>query len=593
MSTKLRAAGVVASVYGYFLIFAQFAFVELMRGRGIGVEQEKLALGVMAVAGVAAGFLRAWRGVKVARLRTAMVSCAVAGAVAPMIQDLAGFLMVTLVTGAGIGIATVSVATLLPRWGGVAWVGLGTGLGYALCNLPWVFSAEPGMQAWVGAGFALLGAGLVPGVVEPSRFHHGLPRAGAATVAAVFAFLALVWLDSAAFFIIQHDRDLKEGTWGAAMLWRNAGLHLAAALVAGWWLRWGGWKSLLATAWAILAVAALAVNGESSRGLAGWWYPVGVSLYSTALVAWPGFLSAAEDEKKVAWRAAWVFGVAGWFGSANGIGMAETLQRVPQEFVAIAGVVIAVAVLGFRKWPALAGVGVVLLAGAVFSRRGDSPGTAVERGREVYLAEGCVACHSRYVREVDPAGWGPPSVPKEVLAESPVLIGNRRQGPDLTHVGARRSAAWLREHFLDPRKLVKDSTMPSYGYLFGDGRGDDLIAWLLAGQDEARRWRAEKAVTWQPAGEPEGDGALLFATHCAVCHGPEGRGDGELADRFAKRPANLVDGPFVWTADETTVARAIRWGLPGTDMPGHELISEGEVRALADRVMSLRNPPTE
>ncbi len=57
-----RAAVVVASVYGYFLIFAQFAFVELLRAGGAGLTEEKVALGAMAVAGIAGGFVAAWRG---------------------------------------------------------------------------------------------------------------------------------------------------------------------------------------------------------------------------------------------------------------------------------------------------------------------------------------------------------------------------------------------------------------------------------------------------------------------------------------------------------------------------------------------------
>ena len=89
-----------------------------------------------------------------------------------------------------------------------------------------------------------------------------------------------------------------------------------------------------ALAWAILAAASLTVNIESSRHLAGWLYPAGVSLYSAALVAWPGWFSGADGMRQAGWRAAWLFAIAGWFGSANGIGMAQTLQQVPPAFVA-------------------------------------------------------------------------------------------------------------------------------------------------------------------------------------------------------------------------------------------------------------------
>ncbi len=586
VTTKLRAAGVVASVYGFFLIFAQFAFVEILRGDGVGMPGEKVALGAMALSGIVAGFLVALRGVSVPVLRAALVVGAVAAGLATMAGGFFGGLFVAVLTGAGIGGATVSAAALLPRWCGVGWVGLGTGLGYALCNVPWVFSMAPQGQAWVGAVFAGVGALLAPKVEEPGRFHHGLPRAGAATVA-VLAFLALVWLDSAAFFIIQHERELKAGTWGDGMLWRNAGLHLTAALVAGWWFACGGWKGPVSAALVVLATAALAVNAEAGRPVAGWLYPVGVSLYSTALVAWPGYGMEAWRMKSAATRAAWVFAVAGWFGSANGIGMAQTLHRVPPMFVVLAAIVVLVAVFGrrWRAWATPLGVGLV---GWVFSKSKPEGADAVARGRQVYLAEGCIACHSRYVRPGDPEGWGPPSELEEVRNQRPVLIGNRRQGPDLAHVGARRSAAWLREHFIAPRKFVKDSAMPSYAHLFEDRRGDDLIAWLTDGQGDALVWRMQRAAEWKPEGTAAGDGAALFAAHCAACHGPGGRGDGGLADRFAKPPANLVDGPFVWTADTGNLPRVIRWGVPGTDMPGHELLSDGGVLALAEWVRGLR-----
>jgi len=89
----------------------------------------------------------------------------------------------------------------------------------------------------------------------------------------------------------------------------------------------------------------------------------------------------------------------------------------------------------------------------------------------------CIHCHSRYVRP-DVALSGPASDPAAVLAEKPVLIGNRRHGPDLANVGARRSATWLKQHFLAPRDFAPDSPMPSYTHLFDDSRGDDLIACL-------------------------------------------------------------------------------------------------------------------
>ena len=593
--TAFRAAVVVAAVYGYFLIFAQFSFVELLRGAGLN---EKVALGAMALAGMAGGFVAAWRGVSPALLRVALGVAAASAALAPLAKSMPGALGVAVATGGALGMATVTVAAIAPAWCGVAWIGVGTGLGYAVCNLPFVFMQTPAGQAWFGSGFAVVGMLAVPAAMEwrDRETVRTFPVWGV-----IVLFTALVWLDSAAFFIIQHAEDLKSGTWGEGLLWRNAAVHLAVAVAAGLWLARGGAKVLPAFAWVILAGAALAVNTESTRGLAGWLYPAGVSLYSAALVAWPGWFSGVAESRKAGWRAAWLFAIAGWFGSANGIGMAQSLNRVPPEFVAGAGaVVIAVMVLAdLKRWRAALSVGVVAVTAAAFSKSEVRPaGDAVARGRQVYLSEGCIHCHSQYVRpgSSDEMLWGPVRRVEDVLKGEPVLIGNRRQGPDLSQVGARRSETWLKLHFIDPQAFVPGSAMPPYAHLFESGKGDDLARYLEdSGGDQAGDVVARSA-RWLPDGSAEGSGGdALFAMHCAACHGPNGAGNGPVSFDLARKPANLRAGPFAWTpAGEKLplrVARVIKFGLPGTDMPGHEVLEDGQLLGLTDYVLKLRQTP--
>jgi hypothetical protein len=155
-----------------------------------------------------------------------------------MVSGAWGFGVIALATGVSLGVATVGLSALLPAWCGVAWVGLGTGMGYALCNVPAVFLQNPAVQAWIGAGFAVAGVIALPSKVswqERSARKMVFPMWGAVVI-----FTALVWMDSAAFFIIQHSIGLKSGTWGEPMLWRNALLHLSMACVAGYWLAKGG-----------------------------------------------------------------------------------------------------------------------------------------------------------------------------------------------------------------------------------------------------------------------------------------------------------------------------------------------------------------
>jgi cytochrome c oxidase cbb3-type subunit 2 len=594
--TAIRAAISVAAVYGFFLIFAQFSFVELLRGAGAGLNAERAALGSMAAAGIAAGFLTAWRGPSVRMIRGAVAAAALAAALAPVASaGTTTSMVIAVLTGAALGIATVGLSALLPAWCGVAWVGLGTGLGYASCNLPLVFLQSPAVQAWIASGFAAVGLLALPARAE---WTNGGNRRVFPMWSAVAIFTALVWMDSAAFFIIQHSVDLKSGTWGDGLLWRNAVVHLAVAIAAGWWLAGSGARSLPGVSWVLLAVAALAVNRESTRELAGWFYPAGVSLYSAALVAWPGWFAGADGHRSAAWRAAWLFAIAGWFGSANGIGMAQTLNQVPPAFVAAAGmVVIGVMVLSdTRHWRPVLAVGVIVLVSwAGKDRKTPASTSAAERGRQVYISEGCINCHSRYPRPgtIDEALWGPSPGVKETLDGKPVLIGNRRQGPDLTNIGARRSEKWLEIHFKDPRSLAPDSVMPSYAHLFADGRGQDLVRYLKESGVATTQAMQQAAFRWKPAESPgSADPTALYARHCAACHGAKGGGFGPLALHFARPPTNLVDGPFIWSggsADPASqLARIIKFGIVGTDMPGHETLTDDEVVSLAGWLQKIR-----
>lgn len=579
-----RAAILIASVYGYFLIFAEFSFVELIRSGGASPTGEKLVLGTMAAAGIAAGFLVAWRGVSTGWLRGSLAAAALVAGLAPFLSGMPFAIGIALACGAALGIATVSLATLLRGWCTPLWVGIGTGLGYAFCNLPWIFQSAPYQQSWIACALALVGLAVIP---EERDYLPGKSGTRNFHLAVLF-FTALVWLDSAAFFIIQHEPEMKAGTWGAGYLWRNAAVHFTAALLAGLWMEKGNIRALPIVSWGLLAVAGLAANQASTHTLAGWLYPAGVSIYSAALVAWPAWFGGTGDKWKVGWRAAFLFGIAGWFGSANGIGMAETLERVPGWFMVAAGIAVVVGTMGnWRIACVLACLSAVYLIG---DYEGNPPaGTAIERGRRVYLSEGCIHCHSQYIRPEngDEILWGTGA--ENDISGKPVLIGNRRQGPDLSAIGLRRSTVWLKQHFIDPQAFAQGSAMPSYVHLFADRRGDDLVAYLASLGMEDFGKRQEQIARWkfsETAGF--GDGEALFSRLCAVCHGAGGLADGKMAAKCPKPPANLAAGPFVWSADETRLPAIIKFGIPGTDMPGHETLPESDITALRDHLLRLR-----
>jgi cytochrome c oxidase cbb3-type subunit 2 len=75
-----------------------------------------------------------------------------------------------------------------------------------------------------------------------------------------------------------------------------------------------------------------------------------------------------------------------------------------------------------------------------------------QRGRRVYLSEGCWYCHSQYVRPVtgETRRWGPVSEAGEYAFDVPHLFGTRRIGPDLTRVGLKYGDEWHYAHFWNP-----------------------------------------------------------------------------------------------------------------------------------------------
>ncbi|EGF33269.1 Cytochrome c oxidase subunit CcoO [Oxalobacteraceae bacterium IMCC9480] len=93
-------------------------------------------------------------------------------------------------------------------------------------------------------------------------------------------------------------------------------------------------------------------------------------------------------------------------------------------------------------------------------------------GRQTYIANGCVYCHSQQPRDIKQApdatrGWGRASVAADYAYDTPHLLGTMRTGPDLLNIGARQpSADWHLGHLYQPRAYTPGSIMPSYPYLF-------------------------------------------------------------------------------------------------------------------------------
>jgi cytochrome c oxidase cbb3-type subunit 2 len=116
----------------------------------------------------------------------------------------------------------------------------------------------------------------------------------------------------------------------------------------------------------------------------------------------------------------------------------------------------------------------------------DVAGIAAQ-GREIYIREGCISCHSQQVRDPQygtdlERGWGARrTVARDYIYETPALLGSQRIGPDLSNTGwaewrneakndtrrpEKRNAAWHLLHLHSPTAIVTESNHPRYRYLF-------------------------------------------------------------------------------------------------------------------------------
>ena len=97
------------------------------------------------------------------------------------------------------------------------------------------------------------------------------------------------------------------------------------------------------------------------------------------------------------------------------------------------------------------------------------PYTPLElEGRDLYIREGCVGCHSQMVRPFrhEVARYGEYSKSGEYVYDHPFLWGSKRTGPDLMRVGGKYNDNWHFNHMWDPQSTSSGSIMPGYKWLF-------------------------------------------------------------------------------------------------------------------------------
>lgn len=164
-------------------------------------------------------------------------------------------------------------------------------------------------------------------------------------------------------------------------------------------------------------------------------------------------------------------------------------------------------------------------------------------GRDLYVREGCVACHSQMVRPIRSETLrygGEWSRAYEYTWDRPFLLGSRRIGPDLHRVGGKYPDAWHFEHLRDPRVTSPGSIMPVYPWLLEQSIDPaDVVASMRA---------------LRIAGTPYSDADLAAAPGSLAADGQA------IADRLAT--ANLIAEP-----DREIVAMIAYLQRLGSDRP--------------------------
>lgn len=144
-------------------------------------------------------------------------------------------------------------------------------------------------------------------------------------------------------------------------------------------------------------------------------------------------------------------------------------------------------------------------------------------GRDIYVREGCYACHSQMIRTLsdDVDRYGPYSLAVESKYDHPMLWGSKRTGPDIARLGGKYSDAWHVAHLINPRDVVPQSVMPKYGWLMRNE---------LKTEDLGRHLAAQRAV-----GVPYTDAQIANASSDAYGQAsPDSPYAGGVSERYGE-----------------------------------------------------------
>jgi cbb3-type cytochrome c oxidase subunit II len=200
--------------------------------------------------------------------------------------------------------------------------------------------------------------------------------------------------------------------------------------------------------------------------------------------------------------------------------------------------------------------------------------TQEDEGRKLYIANGCINCHSQSVRLVD-WGLGAERIAQagDYVTDRPILLGSIRTGPDLSQAGGEHPDDWHTAHFINPRYTRPNSIMPPWkflgtekintltryvqglGFKMADRRMARQVHWkeksikaYEAGPDENMKWLHDNVPEgWHNVPDPYptteaglARGHKIYQDFCLGCHGPVGDGMGPAQPWIYPPPLNFT-----------------------------------------------------
>jgi cytochrome c oxidase cbb3-type subunit II len=223
-----------------------------------------------------------------------------------------------------------------------------------------------------------------------------------------------------------------------------------------------------------------------------------------------------------------------------------------------------------------------------------------DKGRALYVSNGCVYCHTQSIRSVD-WGLGAERMAQagDYLKDYPILLGSQRTGPDLSQQGGEHPDDWHQAHFTNPRFTRPLSIMPPFAFL-KQANLDILIQYTQSlglknadlRMDRQRLWKKRSVaayeagvnenVAWIHENVPRGwhdvptpyaateaglaRGEKIYQDFCFGCHGPVGDGMGPAQPYLYPPPLNFtilkgrgISGGIIYYQ--------IMNGITGTAMP--------------------------